>query len=47
MSFNVRLAYGVSAGPMIVAFQLKRFSGDEGNAETPGVPEHMICISSV
>ena len=43
----MRLAYGVSAGPATVAFQLSRFSADEGNAETPGVPEHIICISSV
>ena len=31
----------------MVAFQSRRFSADDGKAETPGVPEHMICISSV
>ena len=46
-SLRFRFAYGVSAGPTIVAFHFRRFSADEGNAETPGVPEHMICMSSV
>ena len=47
MSLKVRLAYGVSEGPAMVAFQLRRFSAEDGKAETPGVPEHIICISSV
>lgn len=31
----------------MVAFQLRRFSGEEGNAEIPGVLESINCINSV
>lgn len=31
----------------MVAVQLRRFSGEEGNAEIPGVLESINCINSV
>ena len=37
----------MSQGPPIVAVQLSRFSGEEGNAEIPGVLESINCINSV
>ena len=37
----------MSEGPAIVAVQLSKFSGEEGNAEIPGVLESISCISSV
>lgn len=43
----MRPAYGVSAGPVIVAVQAKRLFGSSGKAETPGVDDIMSCISSV
>ena len=46
-SLKVRESYGVSEGPAIVAVQLRRFSGEEGKAEMPGVVDIMSCISSV
>lgn len=43
----MRLAYGVSAGPVIVAVQARRLFGSSGKAETPGVEDIMSCINSV
>ncbi len=37
----------MSEGPAMVAVQLRRFSGEEGNAEIPGVLDSINCISSV
>ena len=37
----------MSEGPAMVAVQLRRFSGEEGNAEIPGVLESINCINSV
>ena len=37
----------MSEGPAIVAVQFRRFSGEEGNAEIPGVLESINCINSV
>ncbi len=34
-------------GPMMVPVQLRRFSGEEGKAEMPGVEESISCMSSV
>lgn len=43
----MRLAYGVSVGPVMVAVQARRLLGSSGNAETPGVEDIMSCMSSV
>ena len=43
----MRFAYGVSAGPAMVAVQARRLLGSSGKAETPGVEDIMSCISSV
>lgn len=37
----------MSLGPAMVAVQLRRFSGEEGKAETPGVEESISWRSSV
>ena len=44
---SLREVYGVSAGPAMVAVQLRRLSGEDGKAEIPGAVDSMSCISSV
>lgn len=47
-SLNVRLAYGVSSGPSMVAVhEVRSTPSPEGKAETPGAGEVMSCMSSV
>lgn len=43
----MRFAYGVSAGPVMVAVQASRLFGSSGKAETPGVEDIISCMSSV
>ena len=46
-SLKTSPAYGVSAGPEMVAVQASKLLGLSGKAETPGVVESMSCMSSV
>ena len=46
-SLKMRLAYGVSAGPVMVAVHSRRLFGSSGKAETPGVEDIISCMSSV